>query len=151
MRTKKVYLKLLKLNYNISFVESMTTGSLAFELGKIPGASKVLSSSIITYQISQKIDLLNIDKSFFELHNVVSMETAEIMADNFQKLSKSEVVISVTGNAGPTMQKDSNKIAWICIKIIDKKYFYQIDLNKNRKRNINKTKRFIYKELLNIL
>ncbi len=109
MIAQKVLKKMTRKGLTIAFAESMTGGALSYEMVKHKGASHVLKASIVAYTIEQKIKLLGIDETELSNNQIVSEQLAIRMAKSIQSLCHSSMAIGVTGNAGPTLQKDSQK------------------------------------------
>ena len=98
---KSVVDLLLANKLTISTVESCTGGLLAARLINVPGVSEVFKSGYITYSNKAKRRLLGIKKHMLEKHGAVSEEVARAMAKGAAAVSKADVVVSVTGIAGP--------------------------------------------------
>ncbi|MDX9691342.1 MAG: CinA family protein [Acholeplasmataceae bacterium] len=130
MIAKKVFSQLAKKGFTIAFAESMTGGSLTYELIKNPGSSVVIKGSIVAYSIEQKIKLLNLDPVMIYSCGIVSSEVATEMAKNIQKMMDTDVAIGVTGNAGPTTQETSNSLeAYVTIILQKDVHVLHIDLS----------------------
>ena len=95
---------LLEKNLTLGSVESMTGGLFASNFTSVPGASKVYKGSIVTYATEEKVNLLGIDPELISDYSVVSEEVALEMAKRGQKLLNVDICVSVTGNAGPTVE-----------------------------------------------
>lgn len=128
MISKNVYQKLTKKGLTIAFAESMTGGALCAELIKNPGASNVITSSIIAYSNEQKINLLNIQEHLINTHGVVSSEIADHMAFSIRDIAQSDIGVGITGNAGPSYQLGSSKKE-AYISIVFSKDVHRIHLN----------------------
>ncbi|PKK97167.1 MAG: hypothetical protein CVV58_02650 [Tenericutes bacterium HGW-Tenericutes-3] len=116
MISRNVYELCVKNGLTIAFAESMTGGSLAYELIKNPGSSKVISGSIIAYSIEQKVKLLGLNQKQIELESVVSESVAKQMATSVRSIMNSDIGVGVTGNAGPEKQINTKKLeVWIAI------------------------------------
>lgn len=92
---------LLANKLTVSTVESCTGGLLAARLINVPGVSDVFKSGYITYSNKAKRRLLGVKKNMLEKHGAVSEEVARAMAKGAAAVSKADVVVSVTGIAGP--------------------------------------------------
>ena len=92
---------LLANKLTVSTVESCTGGLLAARLINVPGVSEVFKSGYITYSNKAKRRLLGVKKNMLEKHGAVSEEVARAMAKGAAAVSKADVVVSVTGIAGP--------------------------------------------------
>jgi len=100
----------------IAFAESMTGGSLAYEMIKNPGSSKVISGSIIAYSVEQTMNLLRISEDKIKQHLIVSEVIAKEMATSVKSIMKSDIGVGVTGNAGPDKQENTRDLeVWIAI------------------------------------
>jgi nicotinamide-nucleotide amidase len=94
----KVILRLLgEKGWTIGTAESMTGGLVAASLTSVPGASQFVRGGIVSYATELKQKLLGISDTSHE----VDVETALEMARGGQKLLGADVVVSVTGSAGP--------------------------------------------------
>ncbi|OYD26921.1 nicotinamide-nucleotide amidase [Mycoplasma testudineum] len=97
----------------LATVESLTGGALATSIVSYPGASQYFVGSLVTYQTDFKTNL-GIDIS----HGVISAETALSMAKKGYELTKADLVIALTGNAGPT-RMENKKIGKVYIAFND--------------------------------
>jgi len=93
--------KLLEKHLSISTAESMTGGLFAKYIVDVPGTSEIFDRALVTYSNQSKIDELNIEKSIIDKYGAISKETALAMVNGLYEKSKSDICISVTGNAGP--------------------------------------------------
>lgn len=94
----EVILRLLEeKGWTIGTAESMTGGLVAASLTSVPGASKYVRGGIVSYATELKQKLLGISDTSQE----VDVETALEMAQGGQKILDADVVVSVTGSAGP--------------------------------------------------
>jgi nicotinamide-nucleotide amidase len=153
MIAKQTFDKLLNKGLTIAFAESMTGGAVTYELMKNPGASRVISGSIIAYSVKQKHNLLNMTLEDINKYGIVSREVSTIMARKVKEIIGSDIGVGITGNAGPTFQDHSNKKeAWISIFYKHETKVLSIDLEKcSRVEAIEKTVRLIYENLSIIL
>ena len=85
----------------LSIAESCTGGLLAKLLTDIPGASRFLERTAVTYANSAKTDWLKVDPDLLEQHGAVSAEVAEAMAEGMRHAANSDYALSTTGIAGP--------------------------------------------------
>lgn len=93
--------------FSLATAESCTGGKIAEHITSIPGASAYFKGSVVSYATEAKIEVLHVPKALIDEHSVVSEQVAKCMAENVQKLLKSDFAVSTTGNAGPT-KGDSN-------------------------------------------
>ena len=93
---------LQRLKLNIVFAESCTCGSLAATLGRIPGISKNLCGSAVTYQNETKSGWLGIPNEILIQPGPVSEIVARLMVEGVLKTTPhAGIAVSVTGNLGP--------------------------------------------------
>ncbi|MBU1094375.1 MAG: nicotinamide-nucleotide amidohydrolase family protein [Firmicutes bacterium] len=153
MIANKVYHQCIVNGLTIAFAESMTGGSLAYEMIKIPGASHVISGSLIAYSIEQKIKLLDLSKTEIDEFGVVSEHVAVSMAKSVRTQLKSDMGVGVTGNAGPDKQAFTSHLeAWIAIDDQGEISTYQLTFDQlSRFKAIRKTVEFVYQQLNLIL
>ena len=136
---KKLSQKLVKLlrkkRLKISFAESCTGGLLSSNVTSISGSSKIFTLGLVTYSNQAKIRVLKVPKKIITKFGAVSYETCLLMVKNLNKITKTNISVSITGIAGPkggTMQKPVG-LVFIGIKkgnkILVKNYLF-----KNSKR-----------------
>ena len=83
----------------IGAAESVTGGQLSFLITRQPGAGDVFAGGLVTYQTEVKQRLLDVPKG-----PVVSHRAAEAMAVGARRLLDCDLVVSITGVAGPDPQ-----------------------------------------------
>ena len=93
--------KLLLKKKTIALAESCTGGLLSKRLTDMPGSSKYLRFSIVSYSNESKIKLLNVKKETLKEYGAVSPQIAYEMARGVQRLGNSDIGFSITGIAGP--------------------------------------------------
>ncbi len=98
---KKVVKLLSKKGLKISFAESCTGGLLSSSITSISGSSKVFTIGLVTYSNLSKINILKVPKKILIKHGAVSYETCSSMVKNINKISKTNISLSITGVAGP--------------------------------------------------
>ncbi len=83
----------------IVFAESCTGGLVAAILAQVPGISRRLYGSMVTYQESAKTDWLHVEPSLVRDHTAVSAEVTREMAKSVLRLSPStDVSVAITGH-----------------------------------------------------
>ena len=137
---KKLSQKLVKLlcakRLKISFAESCTGGLLSSSITSISGSSKVFTLGLVTYSNQAKINILNVPKKIIMKHGAVSYETCLSMVKNLNKISKTNISVSITGIAGPKGGTKQKPVGLVFIgikkgnKTLVKKYLF-----KNKRRN----------------
>ena len=99
--SQKIVRLLTKKKLKIAFAESCTGGLLSSSITSISGSSKVFTIGLVTYSNQSKIRILKIPKSIIKKHGAVSYETCLSMVKNLDKISKTNISVSITGIAGP--------------------------------------------------
>ena len=134
---EKVLKILSKKRLKISFAESCTGGLLSSSITSISGSSKVLTLGLITYSNQAKINILKVPKQIIIKHGAVSCETCLSMVKNLNKISKTNISVSITGVAGPKGGTKQKPVGLVYIglkkgkKILVKKFLF-----KSKKRNL---------------
>ena len=99
---EKAVVDLLVTNHlTVSTVESCTGGLVAGRLINVPGVSEVLKLCYVTYSNKAKRKLLGIKKVILHRYTAVSKEVCEEMLKGASMINKADVVVAVTGLAGP--------------------------------------------------
>jgi nicotinamide-nucleotide amidase len=144
----KILLNLLQeKDITVSFVESVTGGELSAKLTKNPGASSVLVGSSITYTKESKKLLIESD---VKLNNWPLL--AERLADNALSQYKSDITLSILGEAGP-ISSSKYGIGEIFINISNKDNSVSSShkLNGNREEIIQRSVNKAIWELINFV
>lgn len=98
--------KLKEHNLSISAAESLTGGLFSKRMTDIPGNSSIFKGSIVCYSNEMKQNLLNVPKELLDNEGAVSIECAKSLVENIQSISRSDVSISFTGEAGPNAAEE---------------------------------------------
>ena len=98
----KLVKRLIQKKLKVSFAESCTGGMLSSTITSISGSSKVFNLGLITYSNKIKVDILKVPKDIITKHGAVSRECCLSMVKNLSKISKADILLSITGIAGPT-------------------------------------------------
>jgi nicotinamide-nucleotide amidase len=85
----------------LATAESATGGLVAAAITAIPGASATFCGSVVAYTRGAKEALLDVPASIMDDHGLVSEETALAMAAGAVERLGADVVVAVTGSAGP--------------------------------------------------
>ena len=85
----------------IATAESCTGGLIAGLLTEIAGSSDVVERGFVTYSNEAKMDLLGLPQDVLIDYGAVSAATARAMAAGALVNSRADLVVSVTGIAGP--------------------------------------------------
>ena len=136
---KKLSQKLVKLlskkKLKVSFAESCTGGLLSSTITSISGSSKVFTLGLVTYSNQSKINILKVPKKIIIKYGAVSYETCLSMVKNLNKISKTNISLSITGVAGPKGGTKQKPVGLVFFgikkgnKILVKKHLF-----KNKKR-----------------
>ena len=86
----------------IATAESCTGGLVAAALTDIAGSSAVVDRGFITYSNEAKEAMLGVPTATLKRHGAVSPQTAAAMAEGALKKSPADIVVAITGIAGPT-------------------------------------------------
>ncbi len=135
--TQKLVNFLNKKKLKVSFAESCTGGLLSSYITSISGSSKVFTLGLVTYSNQTKIDILKVPKKIIIKHGAVSYETCLSMVKNLNRISKTNISVSITGVAGPKGGTKQKPIGLVYIgvkkgnKILVKKFLF-----KSKKRNL---------------
>ena len=133
---RKIVKLLSKKKLKISFAESCTGGLLASSITSVSGSSKVFTLGLVTYSNQSKINILKVTKKIIMKHGAVSYETCLSMVKNLNKISKTNISVSITGVAGPKGGTKQKPVGLIFIGIKkDNKTMVKKYLFKNKKRN----------------
>jgi nicotinamide-nucleotide amidase len=85
----------------IATAESCTGGLVAGALTEIAGSSDVIDRGFVTYSNEAKEAMLGVPSATLARHGAVSAETAAAMAAGALKNSSADIVVAITGIAGP--------------------------------------------------
>jgi len=99
--------KLVARGDTLALAESATGGLLSSRLAAVPGASRAYIGGAIVYTPKAKIELAGLDKDFIELHGTVGEATTIEMAIRIREHLGATWGLAITGNAGPTMDKNA--------------------------------------------
>lgn|SRR5690554_4667152 len=118
--------KLKDKKLHISFAESCTGGLLAKLITDVPGASMILTESLISYSSESKIKYLGVEKATLDKYDIVSKEITRQMVLGLSQLTNADICVSVSGYAGPS--GDVGKVCFSIkyqnlIKDFEKKYY----------------------------
>jgi PncC family amidohydrolase len=133
--SQKIIRLLRKKRLKISFAESCTGGLLSSTITSVSGSSKVFTFGLVTYSNQSKITILKVPKNIIKKHGAASYEACLTMVKNLNKISKTNISVSITGIAGPKGGTKKKPVGLVFIgikksnKILVRKYLF-----KNKKR-----------------
>jgi len=134
--SQKIVNLLKKKRLKISFAESCTGGLLSNTITSISGSSKVFTLGLVTYSNQSKINTLKVPKKTIMKHGAVSYETCLSMVKNLNKITKTNISVSITGVAGPKGGTKKKPVGLVFIGIKKgNKTFVKKYLFKNKKRS----------------
>ena len=148
--SKKIVKLLIKKRLNISCAESCTGGLLSSTITSVSGSSKVFTLGLVTYSNNSKTNILDVPKKILNKYGAVSHETCLLMVKNLNKMSKTNISISITGIAGPKGGTREKPVGLVYVgikkgsKILVKRFLF-----KNKKRN--SIQKNTVKEVLNLI
>ena len=132
---KRIINKLIKKKFKISIAESCTGGMLSSAITSVNGSSKIFHLGLVVYSNQSKIKILKVSKKIIRKYGAVSEQVCKVMANNVNKINKTNMSASITGIAGPSggTKKKPVGLVYVAIKkdnIINvKKYLFK---NKER-------------------
>ena len=131
--------KLMDKGLSLSSAESCTGGMFASTMTDIPGISQCFDRGLVTYSNQAKMEELGVRAETLEKFGAVSEETALEMVEGLQRVSSSDVCISVTGIAGPGGGTEEKPVGLVYIGFAygDKKLCKKIQM-RNVNRNWNR-------------
>ena len=143
-----------KKDFTISCAESCTGGMISSYLTSLDGSSNFFEGSLITYSNKLKIKLLKVSNKTISNYGAVSHQTALEMVRGLSKKCKSNLLVSVTGVAGPSGGSKETPVGCVYFgfgKKINNKYKFKTikkQFNeKNRKKIQLKSTEFVLKKI----
>ena len=141
--------------FSICLAESCTGGMISSKLTSISGSSEFFDGSVVSYSNNLKKHLLKVPETTINKYGAVSHQTALSMVKGLKKISRSEILVSVTGVAGPDGGSTKTPVGCVYfglgIKIKNKYHFTTIKKNfreRSRKKIQEKSTEFILKEII---
>lgn len=105
---------LLARRWRLATAESLTGGWIAKVCTEIPGSSAWFDRAFITYSPQAKQEMLGLPASMLEQAGVVSEAVAAAMASAALARSQAEMVVAVTGLAGPGGGSAATPVGTVC-------------------------------------
>jgi PncC family amidohydrolase len=102
----------------VATVESCTAGALASLLAEGEGASDVLHGGFVVYTKAAKSAVVDVPPELIDKHTAVSREVALAMARGGLKRIPADVVVAVTGVAGPDPDENGNPVGLVHIAAV---------------------------------
>ena len=120
----------------------------------VSGSSKIFSLGLVTYSNQAKINVLKVPKNIITKYGAVSSECCYSMVKNLDRISKSDINLSITGIAGPSGGSKKKPVGLVFVglkkntKFIIKKYLFK---NKGRvyiqRKTVNKSLKLILENI----
>ena len=99
----------------LATVESCTAGSLAHLLSQSEGASETLHGGFVVYTKANKVAAVGVPKELLTAHTAVSAQVAQAMAEGGLARSPADIVVAITGVAGPEPDEDGNPVGRVFV------------------------------------
>lgn len=149
---REILLDLLRQNHlTLASCESITGGLFASTFTSIPGASEAFRGSLVTYCDQAKMKA-GVSKKTLDEYTAISPECAKEMCLAAYSFYGADVVVSFTGNAGPTAQDDKPVgLVYVGVKICSHLTVYTLNLTGSRDEIRQKASDFAFKTLINKL
>ena len=99
----------------IGVAESCTGGLITSRLTDVPGSSRYVDRSVVTYSNESKVAMLRVPEALLAEHGAVSEAVALAMADGIRAIAGVDVGIGVTGVAGPGGGTPEKPVGMVCL------------------------------------
>jgi nicotinamide-nucleotide amidase len=103
---------------HIGVAESCTGGLITSRLTDVPGSSRYVDQSVVTYSNEAKTELLGVAAELLKVHGAVSEPVALAMADGVRVRARADVGIGVTGIAGPTGGSAEKPVGTVVVAVV---------------------------------
>ena len=101
-KVSNIVKKLKRRKFKIAVAESCTGGMLSSTITSVSGSSKVFTLGLVAYSNQSKTKVLRISKNVIRKYGSVSEPVCLAMLNNLNKISKTNIAVSITGIAGPS-------------------------------------------------
>ena len=101
LKQREIVNLLSRKKLKIAIAESCTGGMLSSAITSVSGSSKVFTLGLVAYSNQSKIKVLKVSKKIIRKYGAVSEQVCETMLKNLNKISKTNISVSITGIAGP--------------------------------------------------
>jgi nicotinamide-nucleotide amidase len=102
----------------IAAAESCTGGLITSRLTDVPGSSRYVDQSVVTYSNEAKTALLGVSADLMAAHGAVSEPVALAMADGMRSRAAVDVALGVTGIAGPGGGTSEKPVGMVAIAAV---------------------------------
>lgn len=151
---KIVFKMLTERKLRIAFAESLTGGAVgSYLVEDLPGVSGVFDGTIVAYSNALKKEILGVKSETLEHYGAVSEQTVREMAQGAANKTKADVIVALTGIAGPGGGSPVKPVGLVHFAFIvnNEVFHYKKIFSGNRSRVINKCVTFVYSELHKLL
>lgn len=100
-------------NAILATAESCTGGMVAMAITSVAGSSTVFDRSYVTYSNMAKSEMIDVPFELIQENGAVSPQVAISMANNALKKSSANIVVSITGIAGPSGGSDTKPVGLV--------------------------------------
>ena len=100
--------------WRVSTAESCTGGLVAGAITDVAGSSAWFERGFVTYSNEAKTEMLAVRAETLAAHGAVSEPTAREMASGALESSTSDIVVAVTGIAGPSGGSPEKPVGLVC-------------------------------------
>jgi nicotinamide-nucleotide amidase len=101
----------------LATAESCTVGRLSTLLADAPGGGEQFHGGFVTYTKENKIATLGVARELIAAHTAVSRPVAEAMATGALERCPADLVIAITGVAGPEPDEEGNPVGLMHIAV----------------------------------
>ncbi|MDF2500724.1 MAG: Competence-damaged protein [Anaerosporomusa subterranea] len=105
-------------NLTIALAESCTGGLVTSRLTDIPGSSRYLIGSLVSYSNQIKREILGVSEQILTDCGAVSEETAILMAKQVRERFMTDIGVGVTGIAGPDGATATKPVGLVYIAVV---------------------------------
>src|SRR5689334_8721002 len=120
---------------SIATVESCTAGSLAHLLSQAEGASEILHGGFIVYTKDNKTVSVGVPAQLLAAHTAVSEPVAKAMATGGVARCPADLVVAITGVAGPEPDEDGNPVGLVYVAAAARDGRLQVERHQFAKRS----------------
>lgn len=128
---------LIERGITVSSAESCTGGNFAGLFTSIAGASRVFNRGYVTYSNEAKVEDLGVNEEVINKYGAVSTQVCREMAEAVYRKTNSDVCVSVTGVAGPSVSKKPPGLIYIGVCYKGNTEVFELNTH-SAKRNVNR-------------
>jgi PncC family amidohydrolase len=103
----------------VATVESCTGGLVGHLITEVPGSSAYYVGGFVTYSDALKRDMVDVPEEVLAAHGAVSAQVAMAMATGGRTRTGADLVVSVTGIAGPDGGTASKPVGLTYVAVAD--------------------------------